>query len=230
MKKFKVALIALVIGVSCSQVVAQSLAWERFIMPFRKSPWILGLGWNIVEDNGNAWKKIFAAKSSWHMPYFPASLTIEKMYTKGWSFVAPINLNIYKPGKLVNSDIPSTASYMFISSDLNARYDFNQLYDFNKLIDPAKIFFDYYGTFGSGYTYRSAPRVKSAATLNLGFGANIWIAQGFGINLQSMAKFGMASPFFSTPKNYLHYTFGAVYKFIPKGANQAKRYKFNKTL
>ncbi len=215
---------------SCSHIVAQSLAWERFIMPFRKSPWIVGPGWNIVDDNGNAWRKIFAAKSSWHLPPFPSSIYLEKMYTKGWSFVFAFNANRYKAGKLVNSDIPSTANYMLLAFDLNAKFDFNELYDFNKLIDPNIKYFDYYGTFGFGYTNRSAPRVHSAVTLNLGFGANVWIYEGWGINLQSMSKFGLASPFFRTPKNYLQYSFGVVYKWMPKGANQAKRYKFNKTL
>ncbi len=219
MKQIKIALITLMLlgGINHSQAQFKEKVvrwWFKTADMLRPTPWTIGLGWNIVDDNGNAWKKIFAVSSSWNALAFPSAFKVEKYIDKGWSGMFNFAVDQYKVGKLINSDIPSTSSSLFMSFDLNAKYDFTELYDVNtKWFGLPTKMFDFYAASGFGYTYRNTARFGGAGTFNIGFGMNAIFYKGWGMNIQAMSKFGLASPFFKTPTNYLQYNFGAIYQF-----------------
>jgi OOP family OmpA-OmpF porin len=214
-RSIKIALLALVLLTFAQTVFSQAKVNVFAIklgVIMRQTPWTVGLGWNIVDDDGRRFSKIFAAKSGWSMPPYPSSARCEKYFDKGWSAVFNVQYNRYKDGKMVNGDIKTTG--MNLSFDLNAKYDFTFLYDISTLwFKQASKVADVYMTSGFGFTARNTARVHGVATYNIGFGATAIIYQGWGINLEAMSKFGLASPFFSTPSNYLQYTIGAVYRF-----------------
>ncbi len=219
MKKFKIALLTLMFLGTLTSVNAQfGVKLRNFIVEtsnyLRPTPWTVGLGWNIVDDNGTPWKKIFDAGNSWQIAPFPTSLRGEKDMTKGWSVMLNINFNQYKAGKLVNSDLPATSSSLFMSYDVNAKYNFSHLFDFSSKVFklPEKLL-DVYMASGFGYTYRNTAKVSGAATYNIGFGMTAIFYKGWGMNLEAMSKFGLKGPIFKTPSNYLQYNFGAVYRF-----------------
>ncbi|MCW3076533.1 MAG: hypothetical protein JWO32_1142 [Bacteroidetes bacterium] len=187
--------------------------WATAMQKLAESPWVFGLGWNIVDDNGKPWKKGFDAHNSWNIQGYPTTVRVEKFYDKGFSFVFNFAYNKYKAGKLINSEIPNATTTNFMSFDLNGKYNFCELYDINtKLFNFATPVFDPYATTGFGYTYRNTPRFGGAATYNIGLGLHSWIYKGFGVNLEVMAKFGLAGPFFRTPTNYTQYNFGIIYQ------------------
>ena len=200
-------------------IVEQSSAqmtWKEHMNILKKSHWVFGIGWNVVDDDGKAFKKIFDVKNSWNIPAYPSSIRVEKYYMKGMSFVLKADFNQYKSVKLINSDVPLNLSSSFFSTDLALKYNLCALFDINtKLFHFEQDVFDIYTAGGFGYTYRNTPRVGSVGTFNLGFGMNSWIYEGFGINIEAMSKFGLTSPFFSTPSNYLQYNIGIVYMFKP---------------
>jgi hypothetical protein len=51
---------------------------------------------------------------------------------------------------------------------------------------------------------------KSAVTANIGLGFNVWVYKGWGLNVQSMAKFAINK---ATGRNYLQHSVGVVYRF-----------------
>jgi len=216
LKNLKTILIAMVVVCQVGTVAAQANGtfWIKLGVMMRRTPWTVGLGWNIVDDNGYAFKKIFDVKNSWNAPFYPSIARCEKYFDKGWSAVFNASFNQYKVGKWINDNKGSTSSSIFMSYDFNTKYDFTYLYDISdKWFHKLEKIVDVYATSGFGFTYRNTARVKSAATYNIGFGTTAILYDGWGINLEAMSKFGLKSPFFSTPSNYLQYTVGAVYRF-----------------
>ncbi len=232
MKHLKLTLVALVMFAALNNGKAQSglnAAWYKLLGAVKSTTWTANLGWNIVDDNGQPWKKIFDAGNSWNFPPYPAKLGIDGAYRSGWDFGFQFTYNRYKAGKLINDFTPSTSSSNFFAFDANTKLHLWELYDLNPLMGlPAKSYIDIYGTGGIGFTIRNTKTVGPCATSNIGFGLNAHIYKGFGIQLESMAKFGVVQPFFKTPANYLQYTFGVIYKFKPKPVSLGKRYKYKR--
>ncbi len=235
MKKIKLIILALFLFVGVQTTSAQFktkflASWYKVMAVLRPTPWTVGLGWNIVEDNGNAWKKIFDVKPSWNFQYYPSSIRAEKELIEGWSAMFNFNFNQYKTGKNINGDIPA-ASTIFLSFDLNAKYNFSHLYDFSsKLFKLGPNLIDVYAASGFGYTYRKTARFGGTGTYNIGFGTTAIVYKSWGFNLEAMCKFGLAAPFFKTPTNYLQYSFGAVYRFKLNPQSFGKRRKIRQSL
>jgi hypothetical protein len=195
--------------------------WKDVIHKLKPSPWIIGLGWNIVDDDGNPFKRGLDRKSL-NALTFPSTLSIEKSIYQGWSMVFCIAYNDYKAGQYVNSAIPLKSSSNFWSYDLNAKYNLCNLYDINaKWLRSEKKIIDIYAIAGFGYTFRSTQKVKDVSSFNIGMGGNLWIYKGWGINLQGLAKFALKEPLFRSPYNYLQYNIGVVYAFSLFGGNPA---------
>lgn len=233
MKNVKVTLVALVmiLGIGSAKAQGFGQAIRKFGLDLRNAPWVFGVHWSVVDDNGLAWKKIFAARSSWNIPPYPSKISVEKYYKKGFSFEFDATITQLKTGKLINDAVPLASPGLMMGFDLNAKYNFCDLYDFNALLgvgDKTNKRFDILAVHGWGFTYRSVSRGGNSATFNVGFGANVWVYKGFGVQIQALSKFGLTAPIFKTPANYLNYSIGVVYKLTPKPLSLGKRYKFKK--
>ncbi len=203
--------------------------WENVQRSTMRSPWIVGLGWNVVDDDGKPFNKLFDANKSWNVVPFPSKVSCEKVLIQGWSVEFAACYNQLKNGKTLNNDVlKSTQS--FFSADINGKFSFAE---FAKNL----AFFDPYVLHGYGYTYRGAGKTTSAATANIGLGFNCWVYDDMiGINVQSQAKFALKSPFIKTSGNYLQHSLGVVYKFQVSESRYGQRpgragnkYKFFKT-
>ncbi len=200
--------------------------WKNVKRSTIKAPWIVGLGWNVIDDDGRAFKKWFDANKAWNVVPFPSKLSCEKALIQGWSVELAVNYNQLKNGKLINGDIIKT-NKTFISADINGKFSFS---DFMK----KKTFFDPYLLHGYGYTWRDGSTHSSVATANIGLGFNCWVYNDMiGINVQSQAKFALVSPFIKTSSNYLQHSLGIVYKFQTgysrygqKPGRNGSKYKF----
>jgi hypothetical protein len=227
MKHFRITLIFLFIFSGITSIKAQKLAadfhrlWGDFASVVKPVKWTAGMGWNIISDDGDPWHHQFAAKKTWNLPPYPTNLSLDGYFKKGISFGVDFSYNRYKTGKLINGDELSPSG--FFAVDASCKYNFCELYDFNKLIGLGdnKVF-DIFGTGGFGYTSRHTQTVQGVATLNLGFGMNAWVYENWGIQLQAQSKFGLCSPFFKTPANYLQYNFGVIYQFSLGQIGEAK--------
>lgn len=171
----------------------------------KKNIWLFIGGWNVVDDNGNPFKKLFNLRPSWNVRPYPAQLSAEKYFNDNWTFGGILNYNLYKPGKLINHTTIE-GRFPFFSIDGFAKYYFDELI---KLHED----FDMYAPMGLGYTLRIAPPYHNTITLNLGLGFNYWINGIVGINVQSVAKFGLRSPLIKTGSNYLQHSIGIIIYF-----------------
>ena len=194
MKSLKVVLISLIlmgmVNTSNAQFKDKFLRWwVETGVALRTTPWTFGLGWNIVDDNGNPWKKIFDVNKAWNLAPYPGSVRAEKDMTKGWSVMFNFDINQYYVGKIINSD-RNTKSSLFMSFDLNAKYDFKHLFDFSSKIGFPPNQWDVYMASGFGYTSRNSNKVKGCGTFNIGFGTTAIFYKGWGMNLEAMSKLG----------------------------------------
>jgi len=209
---------------------SKSQFWKNVERSIIRSPWTVGLGWNVIDDDGKPFNKLFNASNSWNVVPYPSKLSCEKDLIQGWSVEVAVNYNQLKTGKTVNNDVlKSTGS--FISADINGKFSFLDLIK-NKI-----PYFDPYVLHGYGYTYRGVGKYSSVPTANIGLGFNVWVYDDMiGINVQSQAKFAINSPFIKTGGNYLQHSLGIVYKFETgssrygqKPGRSGSKYKFFKT-
>jgi hypothetical protein len=188
--------------------------WKQTIAKLKPTPWFVGLGFNLVDDDGNPSGNIVTGKSLNVVPYI-STATFEKYIAHGWSADVFLAYNHFRPGQVINSNEQRGASDFFCL-DINGKYNFCSLFDLNaKWFKFNREVFVMYGVSGFGYTYRNTPRVKDATNLNVGFGADVWLSPRWGFNMQGMRKFGLKSPLLRTPYNYLQYSFGVIYRFMP---------------
>ncbi|MDF1673782.1 MAG: hypothetical protein P1U41_09760 [Vicingaceae bacterium] len=144
-------------------------------------------------------------------------------------FVFKGTYNQYNGGIIINSE--AGVSSTFLAFDLEGKYNFCELYNintewFNLEREDALVC---YAAFGLGYTLRNTNKVGGVVTLNTGIGMNAMVYKNWGLNLEAMGKFGLEE-IWSTPANYLHYSFGVIYKFDTKstwhnGGSKSKRRK-----
>lgn len=203
--------------------------WENVRRSTIRAPWIAGLGWNVIDDDGKPFNHLFDANGSWNVVPYPSKLSCEKILIQGWSVEFAANYNQLKSGKRLNNDILKSTQ-TFISADINGKFSFAEF-------APKLGFFDPYVLHGFGYTYRGAGANPNVATANVGLGFNCWVYDNMiGINVQSQAKFAIKSPLIKTSGNYLQHSLGIVYKFETgqsrygqKPGRMGSKYKFFKT-
>ncbi len=208
MKHLRISLFTLLIVTGVSNVNAQS-SWTK------STPWVIGLGGNIIDDDGNPLRKIFSVTDSWNMVPYPSRISVEKCFRKGFGVEAVLCYNKYTTGKLIKNKV-NLGKKNFLSFDVNVKYSLNYLWGYTKWIDP-------YAVVGFGYTSRPIA-FKNTGTSNFGIGFNIWFYKSWGLNFQSLAKLTMANH----TSAYLQHSVGLVYKL--RGTKYRTSPKFDKQI
>lgn len=198
---------------SVSPTKADKISIKYYLL---HTPWTFQLGGNVVDDDGKPFRDLFKVSKSWNTPPFPAKFAIDKSLEHGWSIELAGAYNNYRKGKVING-AENVASHLFMSIDVQGKYHLNDAFYLKEWFDP-------YLTHGFGYTYRSISPYNHIATTNLGLGFNFEIREGIKINLQTLAKFALKSPFIKTGANYLQHSLGVSYTFSSMAG--AKPFKF----
>ncbi len=211
---------SLMLAILCIFVTGDAFAQKKNIHPYllpssgpkqgfkhfiTKTPWIIQLGGNVVDDDGKPFNKVFDTKNAWNI--FPSGkLAIEKECRYNWNIELAFTYNSLKTGKTVNNDVITKAG-TFFAVDLNGKKILTKLFR----IEP-------YLFSGFGYTMRTVSKYKSTVTLNAGLGFNVWIIDNrLGLNVQGSGKFGLKDPILKTGSNYLQHSAGLIWKFSGKG-------------
>ena len=171
------------------------------------SSWVIGLGYNIVDDSATPFGNDFMnIKDTWNMLPYPARVSVGRFFKNGIGIEAIGTLNRYKSGKKVDGNfITSPRNYYAIDGKIS--------YDLNKLIGQTS-WFDPYLHVGAGY---SSIGGIGRSTANAGFGFNTWFNDTWGLNFNTMGKWGI--PEGSTKQ--LQHSAGVVYQFgIEKGLSK----------
>lgn len=229
MKNFKVVGLLLVfIGLSLT-TQAQTSKFKTFLnkaaIDLAGTSWIVGLGGNVIDDDGKPFQNMFDTKKTWNVRPFPTKVSCEKLMLYGWSTEFAFTYNYIKTGKVINGDVRSYSGN-YLCFDLAGKYNFNEFF-------PEVKWLDLYAMHGFGFTHRDANSYSNVATTNLGFGASGWFyGDILGFNIQTMAKFGLDSPFLKTGANYLQHSVSLIFKFGPNGgyspSDTKAKYKFFK--
>ncbi len=171
------------------------------------SSWVIGLGYNIVDDSATPFGQDFMnIKDTWNMLPYPARVSIGRFFKSGIGLEAIGTANRYKVGKKVDGNIiDSPRNYYAIDGKIS--------YDLNKLIGHTG-WFDPYLHVGAGY---SSIGGVGRSTANAGFGFNTWLSDKWGLNFNTMGKWGL--PKGSTKQ--IQHSAGVVYQFgIEKGLSK----------
>lgn len=161
------------------------------------SAWVVGLGYNIVDDSGDISDKLLDVEDSWHAVPYPSRLSVGRYFKNGFGVEASAAYNKYKEGRRVDGrrlreDID------FFSIDARITYDLNRVFGQTAWFDP-------YAGVGVGFT--DANNVNRNTT-NVTVGFRTWINDKIGIDINSVGKWSINNE--ST--NYLQHNLGVVYR------------------
>lgn len=170
------------------------------------SAWMVGVGYNFVDDSGNQFEKLVDFDNEWNAVAFPSRLSIGRYFKSGLGIEAIGSYNKYKVGKLIDGSI-NAAEIDFWGIDARLSYDLNKLFGETGFFDP------YVGV-GLGYTDANN---QSRGTYNGVIGFRTWFSDRWGLDFSSSGKWSMNSD----ASNYLQHAVGAVYRFdIEKGLSK----------
>ncbi len=172
-----------------------------------KSSWVLGLGFNIVDDTATPFGDTFMdIKDTWNAVPYPSRISIGRFFTNGLGIEAIGTYNKYKVGKIIDGAV-NTAPREYFAIDGKISYDLNKLIGETAWFDP-------YLHVGAGY---SSIGDIGRSTANAGFGFNTWFGDRWGANFNTMGKWGIEEG--STKQ--LQHSAGVVYRFgIEKGLSK----------
>ncbi|MFT6839022.1 MAG: OOP family OmpA-OmpF porin, partial [Sediminicola sp.] len=164
-----------------------------------KSSWVAGLGINVVDDTASPFGgNILDIKDSWNAVPYPSSLSIARNFSNGLGLKAVGSYNKYKVGKLIDGQI-NLAERDYYAVDGMVSYDLNKVLGETGWFDP-------FLQAGAGY---SSIGDIGRTTGNAGFGFNTWFNDTWGLNFNTMGKWGIKEG--STKQ--LQHSAGVVYRF-----------------
>ena len=145
------------------------------------SAWVIGAGINIVDDSATpfGWDFIRIA-DTWNMVPYPSRVSVGRFFKNGLGLEGIGTYNRYKEGKLVDGAINDELQEYFA-------FDGKVSYDLNKIVGET-AWFDPYIHAGGGY---SSIGGLGRTTFNTGFGFNTWLSDKWGLNLNTMGKWGL---------------------------------------
>ncbi len=192
--------IAIILLLVSLQARAQELVARDSVI---KRAWILGLGYNIVEDSDHMLNNLLAIKSQWNAVPFPSRVSIGRYFDSGLGLEAIASYNQYGEGKLIDRRInDADKEYWGIDARLS--------YDLNKILGETGWFDPYVGI-GAGYTVAN---VQPRGTYNAVVGFRTWFSDRWGLDFNSSGKWS----FGTAATNHLQHAAGVVFRFgIKKG-------------
>jgi len=189
---------------------------QKIIKNKELSNWAIGVGLNIVEDDGG-WHGGDLWDSDINHFSNPFVVSVGYISNSKFSFFGSISFNKFVAGKSVQHFIIEEGDepgYMAI--DLASRFSFRDMLD-TTLFDP-------YIHAGFGYSkvdsYSNFPEVGNL-TLNTGLGINFWFSNYWGFNLNYSGKWGVESgknKEFITNRTQL--SFGFFHRFSKKASSK----------
>ncbi len=168
-----------------------------------QSSWMVGVGWNFIDDSGDAFNDFTTIRDQWNGVAFPSRISLGRYFKSGLGLEAIASYNRYKRGNIIDGVIlPEFKNYFSIDSRLS--------YDLNKLVGQTAWFDPYVGV-GIGYAdANDVPR----GTYNAIIGFRTWFSDRWGLDFSSSGKWS----FGNEASNHIQHAVGVVYQFnIKKG-------------
>ncbi len=170
-----------------------------------QSSWIIGLGYNAIDDSGNVFDGLFNVSDEWNLLPYPSRISIGRYFKNGLGIEAIGSYNKYKEGKIIDG-LVNTEDRDYLGLDARLTYDLNKIIGQTGWFDP-------YVGIGLGYTdANDLPR----GTYNAVVGFRTWFSDKWGLDFNSTGKWSMGNE--ANVTNHLQHAAGVVYQFgIEKG-------------
>ncbi|ASV32490.1 hypothetical protein CJ263_00630 [Maribacter cobaltidurans] len=173
-----------------------------------ESSWIVGIGFNAVDDSGNVFDGLFNISDEWNILPYPSRVSLGRYFKSGLGLEAIGSINKYKEGKIIDARVNLEESNYYA---LDARVT----YDLNKIIGETAWFDPYVGV-GAGYTEANN---LGRGTYNAIVGFRTWFSDKWGLDFNSSGKWAMSQSDGAT--NHIQHAVGVVYQFgIEKGLSK----------
>jgi len=171
-----------------------------------QSSWMFGVGYNFIDDSGDAFNDFTTIKDQWNAVAFPSRISIGRYFKNGLGIEAIGTYNKYNKGNTIDGiTIPEDIDYYGLDTRLS--------YDLNKLIGET-VWFDPYVGVGVGYADANN---KPRGTYNAVIGFRTWFSDRWGLDLSSSGKWS----FGNEASNHIQHAVGVVYQFgIEKGLSK----------
>ena len=161
------------------------------------SYWLVGLGWNVVDDAGLRFDQAFNANSNWNYVVFPSRLSVGRYFDNGLGLELIGSYNKYKEGNLVDNQV-LTEDINYFSVDLRASYDLNYLFGETGFFDP-------YVGIGLGYAdANNLGRTNFLGTM----GFRLWFNDELGLDINTNGHFALKEE----ATNHYQHALGIVYR------------------
>ena len=153
--------------------------------------WTIGVGMNIIDNDGNVKKDLLNSRKSWNSLNCPSVFLVGYKLNELVSFEFSESLNNFDKGKTINAEILKVPQFVSCSMIKGVLHP-------NAFFDTGR--FDTYinGGFGITTIYRNV-----LLQPNLGLGLNYFIADGVALGFQASAYFGVTQ----VTNNFLMYSF-----------------------
>ena len=162
------------------------------------SSWMVGLGWNIINDSGSRLNNVTDFGERYNAVAFPSRLSIGRYFRSGVGLELIGTYNIYKEGNIIDGSVnPEDKDYYAIDSRLS--------YDLNKLVGQTGFFDPYVGV---GLGYSNANDV-GFGTYNAILGFRTWFNDRWALDFNATPKWS----FGDEGSNHLQYGASVIYQF-----------------
>ncbi len=171
-----------------------------------QSSWMVGVGWNFIDDSGDAFNDFTTIRDQWNGVAFPSRLNIGRYWKSGLGLELIGTYNNYKEGNTIDGiTITEDIPYWGIDTRLS--------YDLNKVVGETGFFDPYVGV-GLGY---SDANNLGRGTYNAIIGFRTWFSDRWGLDFSSSGKWS----FGNEASNHIQHAVGVVYQFnIHKGLSE----------
>ncbi|MCE2743281.1 MAG: hypothetical protein LW701_06920 [Fluviicola sp.] len=178
MKNFKLILL-IIISLTYNDIIAQK--YEK---------WTVGVGINIIDNDGNVKKDLMNSRKSWNSLNCPSVLLVGYKLNELVSFEFSESFNAFDKGKTINGELLKSPQFVSCSMIKGVLHP-------NAFFDTGK--FDTYinGGFGITTIHRNVLLQPT-----LGTGINYFVADGVALGLQASAFFGVTQ----VKNNFLMYS------------------------
>ena len=169
---------------------------------------ILKLGVNLVDNSG--YNNPFEALSGFDQMAFSNNYNVELEYrfSKWFSLAAALSNNKWKANKGMIDGIIITSDVKYLALDLDLKYYYDET--FGGWFDRN----DWIELYLHGGVGTALQGNHAGVTLNFGPGANFWISEQFGINLNGTGKWSLNNGDHLYNTSHFQYSASLMYRFI----------------
>lgn len=212
----------LIFAFALTSIGAQEKNYSRIDSTKFNNKWTFGLGFNVVDNNGNRSSNPFNNFIKLDEEAFggiPLKLDVEYRFNDVFALAASGSMNRWKAGKgyLDNTLTEVDVDYFAVDGALKLYID--EALNVLKNSDWLEV----YASAGLGYFEITDGGVSA----NLGAGANFWILDNFGINLNGTAKWALAAEPALYETKHVQYSAGIVYRIHDNDIDNDGIYDYN---